>query len=151
MIDGILVVVDTNVWISALINLWGPPARLMQAVLSGRIRLVLSSPMIAEIQGVVHRNRIRRRITLNDQELDAYFSAMSRGSVLADVSGGLRVCRDPKDDLIVETAIAGGARYLVSRDEDLTRDLDLVNALREHGVDVLTVARFLELLDAQQH
>jgi predicted nucleic acid-binding protein len=51
--------------------------------------------------------------------------------------------------MVVETAIEGGARYIVSRDEDLTRDLDLVEALQVYGVEVLTVARFLELLDAE--
>lgn len=44
----------------------------------------------------------------------------------------------------------GGARYLVSRDEDLTRDLTLVETLRDQGIDVVTVARFLELLEAEQ-
>jgi predicted nucleic acid-binding protein len=61
----------------------------------------------------------------------------------------MRLCRDPKDDLIIETAIVGGGRYLVSRDEDLTRDLDLVEVLQAYGVEILTVARFLELLDAE--
>lgn len=66
-----------------------------------------------------------------------------------NISGGLHLCRDPKDDLILETAIVGRARYLVPRDEDLTRDLDLVSALRGYGIDVLTVARFLEQLGAE--
>jgi putative PIN family toxin of toxin-antitoxin system len=51
------------------------------------------------------------------------------------MDGTLRLCRDPKDDLVIETAIAGGARYIVSRDEDLTRDLDVVNTLREYDID----------------
>lgn len=51
--------------------------------------------------------------------------------------------------MVVETAIEGRARYIVSRDEDLTRDLDLVAALEAYGIEVLTVARFLELLEAE--
>lgn len=36
----------------------------------------------------------------------------------------------------------------MSRDEDLTRDLNLVAALRGYGIEVVTVARFLEYIDA---
>ena len=143
------IVVDTNLWISALINPRGAPARLMEAVLSGRVQLVVSSPLLTEIHDVSRRDRIRRRIQMTDPEIDASFAAISKGSRVARVDGRLRLCRDPKDDIVVETAIEGSARYIVSRDEDLTRDLDLVNALQEYGIEVLTVARFLDLLDAE--
>jgi predicted nucleic acid-binding protein len=65
-------------------------------------------------------------------------------------TGTVQACRDAKNDLILGTAMLGGARYLVSRDEDFTRDRSLVDALRRRGIDVLTVARFLELLEAEQ-
>ena len=144
------VVVDTNVWISALVNPDGAPARLLNAVLAGRVRLILSRPLISEIQRVVRRERIRRRIALSDVELDRYFAAMSKGSVVVSIDGNLRLCRDPKDDPSLETAIVGGAHYIVSRDEDLTRDLALVDTMRAHSIEILTVARFLELLDTRK-
>jgi len=50
------------------------------------------------------------------------------------------------DDIILETAIQGGATYVVSRDEDVTRDLDLLDHLRERGIETITVQRFLVLL-----
>jgi putative PIN family toxin of toxin-antitoxin system len=147
--DWILVVViDTNIWISALINPGGAPARLMQAVRNGQIRLALSLPLIAETDTVIRRDRIRRRIALDDQGIDAFLSAARASAIVVPVTGTLRLCRDAKDDVVVETAIVAGADYVVSRDEDLTRDVDLVGALGRHGVGVLTVARFLELLDA---
>ena len=65
---------------------------------------------------------------------------------LVPVSGDLRLCRDPDDDIILETAIQGGATYVVSRDEDVTRDLDLLDHLRERGIETITVQRFLVLL-----
>jgi putative PIN family toxin of toxin-antitoxin system len=145
----IRVVIDTNIWISALINPSGPPAKLIQAILSGQVQLVLSAPLLAEVHDVVRRERIRRRISMDDRALDDFLNAMRDGAIITTIDGTLRLCRDSKDDLVVETAIAGGARYIVSRDEDLTRDLDLVDALREYSIDVLTVARFLELLDNQ--
>lgn len=56
-------------------------------------------------------------------------------------------CRDPDDDLILETAILGQAQYAVSRDDDIKRDLDLLDHLRAHGVTVSSVQQFLAKLD----
>jgi putative PIN family toxin of toxin-antitoxin system len=143
------IVIDTNLWISALINARGAPARVLDAALAGRVRLILSDPLLAELHDVVRRGRIRRRIPLDDLELEGYLAAISRGSSVVEISGTVQVCRDPKDDIVIESAIRGAAHYIVSRDEDLTRDLALVDTLRAFGIDVLTVARFLERLDAE--
>lgn len=40
----------------------------------------------------------------------------------------------------------GGAAYLISRDEDVTRDLDLTEQLRKRGIQTITVQRFINLL-----
>jgi uncharacterized protein len=62
-------------------------------------------------------------------------------------SGELRLCRDPDDDVVLETAILGEAQFVVSRDDDIKRDLDLMTHLRANGVEVVSVAQFLALLD----
>jgi predicted nucleic acid-binding protein len=54
--------------------------------------------------------------------------------------------RDPDDDILLETALVGGAQYFVSRDDDVKRDQELLARLRERGVEVLSVAQFLDLL-----
>lgn len=150
MIDLLVrIVIDTNIWISALINPHGEPARLLRVVRDRRVQLLLSSPLLAEVRGVLQRQRIRRRINLPDEGIDAFVDEASAVAIHVPIRGAFEVCRDPKDDMVVETAIEGGARYIVSRDEDLTRDLDLVEALAVYDIEVLTVARFLELLDAE--
>jgi predicted nucleic acid-binding protein len=63
-------------------------------------------------------------------------------------TGALRECRDPDDDLILETALLGQARYAVSRDDDIKRDRDLIKHLQAHGVAILSVQQFLDKLDA---
>jgi predicted nucleic acid-binding protein len=58
----------------------------------------------------------------------------------------MRLCRDPDDDILLEIAIRGGARYLVTRDDDLKRDLDLVHQMKASGVRVVSVSQFLATL-----
>ena len=109
----------------------------------------MSEFLFAELAGALERPRIQRRRTAQDNASELVSLLRSRART-AIPPGRLHLCRDPKDDPLIETAIVGGARYLVSRDEDLTRDLDLVDSLLvEYGIEVLTVARFLELLDTQ--
>jgi predicted nucleic acid-binding protein len=55
----------------------------------------------------------------------------------------LHLCRDPRDDMLLETAIVGGATHIVSRDEDITRDLELLAQLEKRGMRAVTVSRFL--------
>jgi uncharacterized protein len=53
-------VLDTNIALSGL--LWGgPPGKLIDAELGGRIRLVSSIPLISELQGVLERGNSRPR------------------------------------------------------------------------------------------
>jgi len=60
--------------------------------------------------------------------------------------GGLKMCRDPDDDEILEAAIQGKAEYLVTRDNDLKRDLDLIEMAQGNGVRVISIRMFLRLL-----
>lgn len=105
-----LVVIDTNIWISAFINPRGAPARLLREALAGTsVRLALSAPLINEVRTVLRRDRIRRRTRLSDEGLDQVISEILRGAVLVSTRGDVRLCRDPKDDAILETAIVGQA------------------------------------------
>lgn len=48
---------------------------------------------------------------------------------------------------MLETALLGGAQCVVTRDDDLKRDLNLLQQLREQGIEVLSVAQLLRKLD----
>jgi predicted nucleic acid-binding protein len=70
-----------------------------------------------------------------------------RKAVTVYPTGTLRLCRDEKDDVMLETAILGHAHYIVSRDDDIKRDLNLIAHLHKHDIEVVTVAQFLALLE----
>jgi predicted nucleic acid-binding protein len=67
-----------------------------------------------------------------------------------EVTGAMRLCRDPDDDIVVETALTGPADVLVSRDGDLKGATDLAQRLSERGVAVLTVRQFLATLERER-
>jgi len=69
-------------------------------------------------------------------------------SALVPITGQRVVCRDPDDNFILEAAIVGGAEFVITRDDDLKRDLDLIEHMRGHGVQVVSVSHFLAILAA---
>jgi len=54
------VVVDTNVWVSALLNPRGFPAQVLEALKRRQFIPVLSPPLIEELREVLARPRLRR-------------------------------------------------------------------------------------------
>ncbi|MBI5301475.1 MAG: putative toxin-antitoxin system toxin component, PIN family [Chloroflexi bacterium] len=144
----IVVLVDTNVWVSAFINPAGFPARLHRAWLDNRFQVVVSLPLLDELSEVLTRPRITRKYSIQASDVEELLQLMIRRSHIIVPTGSVRECRDPDDDLILETAILGQAQYAVSRDDDIKRDLDLIKHLDAHGVTVLSVQQFLIKLDA---
>lgn len=103
---------------------------------------------MTEIEDVLYRPRVRRNIQMSDDEIAAGLQRFTRNALVVYPAGNLRLCRDPKDDFLLETAILGNVDYIVSRDDDVKRDLDLSAHLQKHGISTLSVAQFLDLLTA---
>jgi uncharacterized protein len=144
--DGLLRVVDTNVWISAFINARGGPARVLAAFLAGRFEALISQPLLDELRAAVSRRHIRRRCRFDDAQI-AYVLQRLAVCETIELQGGLHLCRDPKDNMVLETAMLGGADAVVSRDDDLKRDLMLIRYLHAAGIEVMSVAHFLQRLE----
>lgn len=81
-------------------------------------------------------------------KFDSYVSRESRAIYLAQlktvsswvhIAGAKMGCRDPNDDMFLETALIGDADCLV------TGDGDLLEMTPHQGIPILTPATFLEL------
>lgn len=136
-------VVDSNVWISALLNPRGAPALVLAALEDGLFVLITSEPLLAEIPTVLARERITRKYRVGREEGEALVARLRRRAIIVYPTGTLHLCRDPGDDMVIETAARGDADTLVSRDDDLKGDSHLNVLLAAAGIEVLTVRRFL--------
>jgi len=136
------VVVDPGVVVSALIAPKGTPAQLLDLLLEQRFELVVSPRLLAELTGVLLRDRFRRYVTAVEvRELVAGLAAVA--TVLRDPPDPAAVTRDPNDDYLVALAIAAQADALISGDRDLTD-------LQDPPVPVLTPRTFLQRLNESQ-
>jgi putative PIN family toxin of toxin-antitoxin system len=58
-------------------------------------------------------------------------------ATVVETPGDLNICRDPDDNEILEAAINGSVQYLVTRDDDLKRDLELIKMARRNSLTIL--------------
>ena len=109
------VVIDTNIWISFLIG--KRLSGLHRHIDSGRIKIVAFEAQLRELAAVQNRPRIRKYIPAEQAEdcLDLFCEA----ALFVKPDQGPSLCRDPKDDYLLFTALAAQADYLVSGDDDL--------------------------------
>jgi uncharacterized protein len=64
-------------------------------------------------------------------------------AILIDIIEKVQECRDPKDDKILELALNGQARYIVSGDKDLL----VLNPFRD--VKIVTAEEFLKVVQIE--
>jgi putative PIN family toxin of toxin-antitoxin system len=132
------VVLDTNVVVAALRSRTGPSFRLLSLVgRSEKFRIHLSVPLVVEYEDAAKRHATRLGLTYQDVEdvLD-YLCAVGR---LHEVYFLWRpVLRDPKDDLVLEVAVAGSCHGIISYNKR-----DFAGA-EQFGLWVLTSREFLQ-------
>jgi uncharacterized protein len=137
------VVFDTVVFVRALINPFGRWGRLVFEH-SGRYPLVISQPLVVELLDVLRRPEVSRKFRLfPDLDISRLLTLIGQAE-LVDLAEVPLVSRDPKDDKFLATAVAGGARYVVSEDTDLL-------VLEEYqGIRILTGEAFLQVLEGER-
>jgi putative PIN family toxin of toxin-antitoxin system len=111
-----------------------------------KVNTVTSPSQLIELAEVLMRPRLTRRFRYTLGEVDTFVRLIAARSTIVDTSGALNICRDPDDDEILEAAIHGKAQYLVTRDDDLKRDFDLIKMVRSKRVRVVSVQQFLRRL-----
>lgn len=139
---GFVVVIDTNVWISGLLSAGGAPAQLTrQAVRNGWP--VFSAETFAELRERLWRPKFDRYITLEQRK--RFLLDLESIACWVDVLPTIAsqpLCRDPADDKFLHLALAAGANWLVSGDQDL---LVLADSAAAQGVGILSPAEALRL------
>jgi putative PIN family toxin of toxin-antitoxin system len=136
-------VLDTNVLVSAFLVRHGKPAQILKLPDAAKFQLVLAEEILAEVQEVLGYKHIQKRFHPRSSDVQLFLDALRAASSIVTVEEIENVVsRDPDDNLVVACAVQGDADYLVSGNRHL---LDLK---RHRTIEIVTPARFLEILDA---
>ncbi|MBW4465114.1 MAG: putative toxin-antitoxin system toxin component, PIN family [Pegethrix bostrychoides GSE-TBD4-15B] len=131
-----LFVLDTNVIVSALLAKEGKARRALDKAQQNGL-LLMSLPVLAELEEVLTRPKFDKYLTVTERKL--FLSGFVKTVQFVEIEETIKICRDPKDDKYLELAINGKATCLVSGDADLL----VLNPFA--GISILTVQVFLEL------
>lgn len=133
------VVLDTNVLVSGFSSPHGTPGQLLSLWLAGVYELVLSQAILTETERTLREPYFAQRLTAAQQE--ANLALLRREAEIVEITVTVRgIAPSPADDLILATAVSGGAGYLVTGD----RRLAAVGSYQQ--VEILSPRAFLDVL-----
>lgn len=137
-------VVDTNVFVSAVLKGHTPPDAVRRAWLAGRFDLCTSPKIIEEISRVFHYKKIQDTYQLTEEEIQAVLRDLQKkaivtpGKIIPEV-----IKEDPTDNLFLGCALEANAEYIVSGDRHLRR-------LRVYqDIQVVTPSVFVTVLEGK--
>jgi putative PIN family toxin of toxin-antitoxin system len=113
------VVLDSNIWVSAII--WGGlPERVVFLQKNHTIEIALSQEIFDEIKQTLFKPKLQRKLADLGFTVDACLDLIARTSVMYPIQFlEVSELRDPKDAMVLATAIASQADAIISGDSDL--------------------------------
>ncbi|TMG02405.1 MAG: putative toxin-antitoxin system toxin component, PIN family [Chloroflexi bacterium] len=134
------IAIDTNVLIAAVTRPGGTSARIVQTWLDGRLEVVASTATIREVELVLGAGWLARMVS--PEVIEVLLEALRTRSVFIEQPPRILDLRlkDAGDLRLVEAAVAGGARYIVTTDREFLR------ARGYADVEFVTPAEFERLL-----
>jgi uncharacterized protein len=132
-VDKLVVVLDTNIYISAFF--WrGIPFKIFHKALTGDFTYCISQEILDEIKAI-----LKREFDLNFKDIEAYSQVILATSYFITPIERINLIKDdPTDNKFIECAVASKADFIVSGDNHLLR-------LKEYkGIKILSAREFIE-------
>jgi len=129
------VVLDTNVFVSGVFFRPSNPGRIVDAWWEHKIDLVISPPLFEETLKIL--TQTNKRLGGGLDFIKKFKETVQDLALWIKSTPGAKICRDPKDNMVLDTAYQGGAEFIV------TGDKDLLVLKKYKGVTIVTPARFV--------
>ena len=125
---------DTNILVSALLYN-GNERRVLEAAIRGDYKLILSLPILDEVEGVL------RRLDVDETMIEGYLlRLMEISEIVVPKKIEETPLRDRDDIKILECAVSVSSNYII------TGDQDLLTLIEYRGIRILRSIEFLNLI-----
>jgi putative PIN family toxin of toxin-antitoxin system len=127
------IVLDTNVLASGIF--WGGmPQKIVEYWCQEELQVLASELILDEYLQTIQKLALKLK---RPDLFSSWALILPTKITLVSVKKTFKLCRDPKDDMFIDCAVSGRAKYIVSGDQDL---LVLEQAM---GVEIVTPNHFL--------
>ena len=137
----IKIVLDANIFVSAVIKSPSNPAGILELVKEREVILISSNEILSEIRTALLYPRIRKIHCRTTEEIEKFLENTARISLI--VPGKIKIQEikeDPADNKYLSVALEGMADFIVSGDRHL-KDLKIF-----HGIRIVDPSTFLVLM-----
>jgi len=137
----IKIVLDANIFVSAVIKSPSNPARILELVKEREVILISSNEILSEIRTALLYPRLQKLHRRTTEEIEKFLENTARISLI--VPGKIKIQEikdDPADNKYLSVALEGKADFIVSGDRHL-KDLKIF-----HGIRIVDPSTFLVLL-----
>ena len=132
------VVIDTNIFFSAIYSRHGASHKLLLLINSGKFGVSVSVPLILEYEDVSKRNL--DNISLSEQDINDIIDFICTVASHQKVFYLWRpFLRDPQDDMVLELAVASQCDFIVTFNKK-----DFQGVEENFGIKVLAPKEFLQ-------
>lgn len=125
----IRVVLDTCVFVSAVISPDGPNAAILELIVSGEVRAYITEAVLAEYSRVFEYERLKH---LDRRRIARLRRLLETASVKVKPRGRLKISGHEEDNRIYECAVAAKADYIVTENtkhfKEAYKNTKIVNA-----------------------
>ncbi len=139
-------VLDANVLVRAMAGPSGPAAEVLREIVAPPHLFITSLPLLEELARVAAYERVKRMHQLDEASVEEYILELHADALIVPIQPEQSiVTRDPDDDLIIATAVAGQADVICTRDKHF-RDPAVQSYCTARGIQIMTDVELLEVL-----
>ena len=134
------VVIDTNIWISALISKDGLSRDVIKSAFNDKISPQISTALFLEYETVMKRQKIQDLCSLTLDEQNELFQAFLSTCKWNEIFYLWRPnLNDKDDDFLIELAVASNSKIIITENKK-----DLISGELKFDFEILTPKEFLE-------
>lgn len=137
-------VLDTNVIVSLVLRKAPPILTLMESCRRGEATLVLSKSLIQELGRVLHKPAVHRIHRYTDAQVSLFLRHLTTFAMMVPGDAPVEGLSDPKDMIVVATALEGRADLIVTGDRKHLLPLKVIS-----GISIVTPAEAVKYLPPQ--
>ena len=138
-------VVDTSVMVAAIRSNLGASNRILEACLLERVEMLVSVPLMMEYEAVMSRSDHLKAARLERADIERLLDDIATVLVPVKLAFLWRPnLPDPDDDMVLETAMNGGADALVTFNR-----ADFLPIARRFGIDVLAPSQAVRRMEME--
>jgi uncharacterized protein len=133
------VTIDTTTLASGFVRPDRPPGQVLAAWFDRAISLVTSDPLIDELEDALAKPYFARALSPERRQRSIAL-VRSRATIVPVTVAVHGIASHPEDDVVLATALSGGAQFLI------TSDHDLLGLGEYEGLYIVSAAQFLSTL-----